>query len=107
MGYLICRAIRDHFLIRFLFKGEWLEVEPFTVGYQDGTGQLVLVGFRTSKTRTSRQRLAWQVFPINQMSSLTVMQESKVELDRPGYELQQIRMSRTICSIVATPAKVS
>ena len=79
----IISAINSHRLIEFSYDGHYRKVIPAAYGNQTSTRNKVLRAYQIGGTSSTRTIPLWDLFLVNKISDLTVLDETFSEL--PPY----------------------
>lgn len=94
---LICLAISEKKVIRFLYNGKRLrKVEPFCCGIST-KGNYILRCFQIGGYSSSN-KLGWKLFDLADTSNLEIL-EDKFEGNRKGYNPKDSAMEKIFCCI--------
>ena len=94
----ICGAIQNRQVIQFYYEQQLRIVEPFTLGYHKGTGNLVLSAYRVGGYSKSEKEPPWRLFIVDNIETMEVT-STIAQNSREGYNPNDSRMSEIICTV--------
>ena len=94
----ICKAIKNKSIIEFSYKGHKRIVEPHCYGILKSTNNEALCAYQVSGYSLSGAKPPWRLYIISEMSEIIVT-DKQFEIPRPGYKINDSRMSVIFCQI--------
>lgn len=98
MEKIICEAIQNRLVIKFIYDGETRVVEPFALGYHKDTGNLVLRSYRVGGYSKSANEPPWRLFVMNNATELEIT-TTAAQSDREYYNPNDKHMSEILCNV--------
>jgi hypothetical protein len=98
MIQLICEAISSKKVIKFNYDGHERVVEPHAYGVHKDSGNEVLCAYQIGGYSSSGKSPYWRLYDVSKMIDILVTEEY-FDQPRPGYKMNDSRMSIIFCQI--------
>lgn len=95
---MICEAILNRLVIKFIYDGETRIVETFALGYHKDTGNLVLRSYQVGGYSKNANEPPWRLFDMNNATELETTTKI-ARSDREYYNPNDMHMSEILCNV--------
>ena len=102
----ICSAIRQMRTIEFYYHGGYRTVEPFALGIvmEGDADNESLICYQTDGYSELLEVVGWKLYRESEIEDMVILRENFTG-DRPGYDPDEVGMSRIICCV--KPVKIA